>query len=557
MNFDHYFTNEEIEEKLHEWAKKYPNLVKVVTIGETYEKRPLRLLVITNQDTGPDTSKPAVWLDGNIHSAEITGSVVALRVASALLEGYGQQEQITRQLDRGVYYILPRVNPDGAALAMADIPRFVRSGVRSYPYPEIDDGLHVEDIDRDGHILQMRIKDPNGDWKVSTLDGRMLEKRAPNEFGGEYYRMLPEGRIENFDGYQIKIAAPVAGLDHNRNFPISWRVESEQPGAGPYPLSEPEPRAIADFIISHPNINIAQSYHTFCGAILRSYAYKSDDEMEVQDLWVFKKIGNIGTKLTGYRNISIFHDFKYHPKQILTGGYLDWLFENLGIFGFATELWALPDMAGIKDPKYIEWDRDHPHAEDVQILKWYEEHCQKKGFWEWKEFEHPQLGKVELGGWEAMYTWRNPPLEYLAEEAEKNLGFALSFGDFLPYLTIHTLEVNPVGDGTYQLNLVVENSGFLPTYTSEQARKVKAVRPVRAELDLPAGIQLVSGKKRVELGHLEGRSNKLDTDQLLMNSTTDNGTRCQWVLKGKPGTEFTLKLLSERAGSLERILTLP
>ena len=81
MNFDHYFTNEEIEEKLQEWAKKYPKLVKVVTIGETYEKRPLRLLVITNQDTGPDTSKPAVWLDGNIHAAEITGSVVALRVA--------------------------------------------------------------------------------------------------------------------------------------------------------------------------------------------------------------------------------------------------------------------------------------------------------------------------------------------------------------------------------------------------------------------------------------------------------------------------------------------
>ena len=171
-----------------------------------------------------------------------------------------------------------------------------------------------------GISCRCAIKDPNGDWKVSTLDARMMEKRAPNEFGGEYYRMLPEGRIENFDGYQIKIAAPAAGLDHNRNFPADWRVEVEQHGAGPYPLSEPEPRAIADFIISHPNINIAQSYHTFCGAILRSYAYKSDDEMEVHDLWVFKKIGSIGTKLTGYRNISIFHDFKYHPKQILTGG---------------------------------------------------------------------------------------------------------------------------------------------------------------------------------------------------------------------------------------------
>ena len=156
-----------------------------------------------------------------------------------------------------------------------------------------------------------------------------------------------------------------------------------------------------------------------------------------------------------------------------------------------------------------------------------------------------------------MYTWRNPPLEFLSAEADKNLEFALSFGDFLPKLEIHTLEVKPVDDGTYHLNLVVENTGFLPTYTSAQAQKVKAVRPVRAELVLPAGIQLISGKQLVELGHLEGRSNKLDTDQLLCNSTTDNRARCQWVLKGKPGTEFTIKVLSERAGSMERILTLP
>ena len=289
MNFDHYFTNEEIEEKLHEWSKDYPKLAKVVTIGETYEKRPLRVLVLTNQDTGPDTSKPAVWMDGNIHAAEITGAVVALRVAYALLDGDGKKEQITRLMDRGVYYILPRLNPDGAALAMADIPRFVRSGVRSYPYPEIDDGLHEEDIDRNGHILQMRIRDQNGDWKISTLDPRMMEKRAPNEYGGEYYRMLPEGRVENYDGYQIKLAAPVAGLDHNRNFPADWRVESEQHGAGSYPLAEPETHAVADFILSHPNINISHSYHTFCGAILRCFASKSDDEMETPDLWVFKE----------------------------------------------------------------------------------------------------------------------------------------------------------------------------------------------------------------------------------------------------------------------------
>ncbi len=559
MNFNHYFTNEEVEAQLNAWAARYPDLASLITIGESHEKRPIYLLALTNKKTGADTTKPAVWLDANIHATEVTGTTVAMMVIHTLLEGYGKDAQTTRQLDEGVYYIVPRVNPDGAALALADIPRFVRSGVRSYPYPEVDEGLHEEDIDGDGHILQMRIRDPNGDWKISSLDKRLLEKRLPNDHGGEYFRLLPEGRLEKYDGFQIKMAKPEAGLDFNRNFPVGWRGEGEQVGAGPYPTSEPETRALVDFIVKHPNINLSIGYHTFCRAILRSFSSKSDDEMETRDLWVLKKIGSIGTGLTGYRCVSVFHDFKYHPKQVITGGFDDWLFENLGVYAYTIELWGLPDIAGIKDPKYIEWDKDHPHEEDVQMLKWLEANTLQRGYWDWKPYDHPQLGKVELGGWETMYTWRNPPLEFLAAEAEKQVPFALALGDMLPRIVIHALDLKPIGDGTYHLNLVVDNTGFLPTFTSEQGRKMKAVRPVRAEFDLPADIELVSGKLRTELGHLEGRSNKLETDPALQfnSSETDNRTRCEWVLQGKPGSQFTLKVLSERAGSIERKLTLP
>ena len=559
MNFNHYFTNEEIEAKLNEWAAKFPKIAKLVKIGESYEKRPIFMLIVTNQETGPDTTKPAVWLNGNIHASEITGATVMMMITHRLLEGYGKDEQITRLLDQGVYYLTPRVNPDGAALAMAKYPRYVRSSVRKYPYPEPDDGLHVEDINQDGNILQMRIKDPNGDWKVSRLDPRLMEKRAPNEQGGVYYRLLPEGRIENYDGFVIKNAKLLHNMDFNRNFPAGWRVEGLQSGAGPYPVSEPETRAMVDFITSHPNINMAIGYHTFCRAILRPFAMKSDDEMETHDLWVYKAVGDIGTQITGYRNVSVFHDFKYHPKQVISGDFDDWLYEHLGVFSYTIELWGLPDESGIKDPKYIQWDRDHPHEEDLQMLKWLEENTKARGYYDWEEYDHPQLGKVELGGWNTMFTWRNPPLEFLGAEAEKQVPFALALGDMLPKIVIHALDLKDVGDGTYHLNLVVENAGFLPTYTSAQAQKVKAVRPVRAELDLPAGIQLITGKARVELGHLEGRSNKLEKDSALQfsNSVTDNRTRFEWVLKGKPGTAFTLKVLSERAGSIERELKLP
>ena len=128
---------------------------------------------------------------------------------------------------------------------------------------------------------------------------------------------------------------------------------------------------------------------------------------------MYKKIGEIGTKLTGYRCVSTFHDFKYHPKEVTTGAFDDWMFDHLGAFAFTIELWDLPDEAGIKERKFIEWHRDHPHEQDVQILKWIDENGGPQAYVDWYAFDHPQLGKVELGGWNMMYTWRNPPHSHL------------------------------------------------------------------------------------------------------------------------------------------------
>jgi murein tripeptide amidase MpaA len=557
FNANHYYTNEEIEALLQEWQASYPNLLNLSNLGESYEKRPIWLLTITNQASGADTEKPAVWIDANIHATEISGATTALALAHSLLEGYGKEKQISRLLDGSVYYIAPRLNPDGAALALADTPSYIRSGVRNYPWQERDDGLHEQDVDEDGRILQMRIPDPHGDWKVSALDPRLLEKRGPAEHSGSYYRLLPEGLLEDYDGYLIKIARKPQGLDFNRNFPFQWRPEDEQHGAGPYPASEPETRSMVDFIASHPNINLGITYHTFSRVILRSYSTKADDEMNADDLWVTKKIGEIGSQITGYRCVSTFHDFKYHPKEITTGAFDDWMYDNLGIFCYTIELWDLPTEAGIKERKFIEWFREHPHEEDLQILKWIDEHGGKDAYVDWYPFDHPQLGKIELGGWNQMFTWRNPPPGLIAAEVERNLPFALAMGDMLPHLDLHTLEVTPLGEGDYALNLVVENAGFLPSYTSQQAKNRKAVRPVRVELELPEGVSLVNGKRRIELGHLEGRSNKLDVSLMWGAASTDHRGRTEWVLHSVEPAVIRVHILSERAGALHASVELP
>ena len=558
MDFSRYFNNEELDATAQGWIESYPQLIDVSELGKSHEGKGIPLLTLTCKETGEPADKPAVWIDANIHATEVAGTTVALHIAHTLLSEYGSDARCTRLLDNAVFYIVPRLNPDGAAWALAGAPRYIRSGTRPFPYSERAAGLHEEDIDGDGRILQMRIPDPNGDWKVSSLESRLMEKRGPDEQEGTFYRLLPEGRLEDYDGVNIRVARPLQGLDFNRNFPFEWQPDSTQSGAGPFPTSEREIRAAAEFISRNNNINLALSYHTQSGVILRPFSTRPDEKMETNDLWVFELMGERGNELTGYPCLSVYHGFRYHPKEVTTGAFDDWVYDHLGIFSFTIELWDLPGRAGIKDRDFIEWFRKHPHEEDVRILNWLEENGDAEPYVAWYPFEHPQLGEVEVGGYDQMYTWRNPPPSLMGEEAEKNTAYALALADMLPRLSLGTLEVQQLSDsGDFRIRLVVENSGFMPTYTSDQGRSRQAARPVRAELVLPETVRILSGQEKTELGHLQGRSSRLSVSSLYAASPTDNRAWTEWVLRGAPGQVVEVHVLSDRAGSLHETVTLP
>jgi murein tripeptide amidase MpaA len=552
----HYYSNDEILNALSSWSTTYPSLMHLETIGHSFQGVPIQLCCLTNSDTGKDTDKPAVWVDANIHATELCGTTITLRFLESMLEGYGKEPQITRLMDTCTFYVLPRTNPDGAALALDEKnPRFLRSSTRPYPWEDKQEGLHVQDINGDGRILQMRIPDPNGNWKTNSQNPRLMEMRQPHEQGGEYFRILPEGMMDGFDGYLIRDARPYQSLDLNRNFPFDWHPESDQFGAGPFPVSEPEIRAVVDFVIKHPNINVAIAYHTFSRAILRPYSTRPDEEMEYNDLQIYKKIADIGTQITGYPAVNIYRDFRFHPKEMTYGAFDDWMFDLLGAFAYTIEIWDLPTAAGIENRKLIEWFYDHPVEQDLQIMKWVEDHY-PQGYVDWFPYEHPQLGKIELGGWDGLFTWTNPPAFKLPEEVDAQVPYLYAIGEMLPLLHVHTLTCTQVEEGVWKINLVVENSGFLPTFTSHQAKKRANIRPVRVELDLPEGCTLASGKIRSEMGHLEGRSNKLDRVPVWISGQTDNRARLEWVVTGKIGDQITLHIKSERAGSLHRTVKL-
>jgi murein tripeptide amidase MpaA len=550
VRFDTYYRYDELTRILHAFAEEYPHLVRIESIGKSHEGRDIWLLTVTNFATGPAEEKPALWVDGNIHASEVSPSSACLYLIHRLTREYGSHEKITRCLDTRAFYVCPRVNPDGAEWALADKPKIIRSSTRPYPYDEDPiGGLVTEDIDGDGRMLMMRIPDPNGNWKKHPDEPRLMIRRDPDEVGGEYYRILPEGRFdEPFDPAILTIQPKKEGLDLNRNFPAHWRQEYEQDGAGPYPTSEPEVRAIVDFIAKHPNITGGVTFHTWSGVLLRPYSHQPDDAFPAEDLWTYQKIGAKGTEITGYPNISVYHDFKYHPKEYISGVFDDWMYDHMGVFAWTVEIWSPQRQAGITDYKFIDWYREHPVEDDLKLLKWSDEVLGGRGYVDWYLFEHPQLGRVELGGWDMLYAWRNPPPEFLEKEVALFPDWLVWHLLISPKLAVYEATVEPLGDALYKVRLVVQNTGWLPTYITKKALEKKLVRGVIAEIELPDGATLQLGKPREELGQLEGRAYKPSAANVWNADPTDDRAKVEWVVHAPQGGTVRLTARHERAG---------
>ena len=552
VRFDTYYRYEELSRILQEYAEEAPQFVHLESIGQSYEGRDIWPVTVTNFHTGEAEHKPAFWVDGNIHASEVAPSSACLYLIDRLVSAYGSDPDVTRCLDTRAFYICPRVNPDGAEWALADTPKIIRSSTRPYPYDEEPlGGLAMEDVDGDGRMLMMRLPDPNGAWKICPEEPRLLVRREPEESGGQYYRLLREGRVKDYDGVTYGIQADKEGLDLNRNFPINWRQENEQSGAGPFPASEPEVHTIVDFITSHPNITGGVAFHTMSGVLLRPYGDQPDESLPAEDLWTYEKIGHKGTELTGYPAISVYHGFRYHPKQVITGVFDDWMYEHLGLYAWVVEIWNPQKQAGIEEFSFIEWRREHPLEDDLKLLKWSDEVLEGKGYVDWYPYEHPEFGSVELGGWNWLYAFKNPPQQFLEKEIAPFADWLVWHLLISPCLELYQLDVAPLGDDTYRLRLVLHNAGWLPTYVTKKALEKSLVRGVVCEIALPEGATLEMGRLREEMGQLEGRAYKPSAHfSYYASDVTSDRAKVEWVVRAPKGGSVTLTARHERAGTV-------
>ncbi len=564
IDFGEYLDYETLAAHLSGLAEAYSDLATLQSIGSSWRGRDIFCLTLTNPATGPHDSKPAFYIDGGIHAEEVATTQTAVYTIWYLLTNYGQDADVTWLLDNLAFYVIPRVNPDGAEISLKTAHHWCGNG-RRQPGEEQTRGLCQHDVDGDGLIVQMRIKDPAGEWRVSQDDSRLMIQREPGEVDqGPYYRLYQEGEIRGeWDGVSFEIEKPRDG-NLNRNFPAGWRPEFRQYGAGDTPLSEPEAKAVADFILTHANISGMQCYHTHGGLHLRPSLIAPDSSLPRYDLAVYNLIGAMGTALTGYPVISVYEEFTTDPDQPRVGSLMQWTYDEFGIITFSTELWNPELAAGIEFPAKYQV-RARSTEDEIKLLQYSDEHLGGAGFVDWRDFDHPQLGPVEIGGWTHMYTFRNPPPVSLAQTDKakrllfdtihSNCLFTLKHAMTAPQLRIRDVQTESLAYGLYKLSAVIANDGFLPTHLTQRALEHGTAGPVEIELDA-AGAEIVMGRAQQGIGHLAGRDERNATWSPWMRQWSDTSAKIEWLLRAPSGTSVHITASAQKAGCQQRTVTL-
>jgi hypothetical protein len=207
--------------------------------------------------------------------------------------------------------------------------------------------------------------------------------------------------------------------------------------------------------------------------------------------------------------------------------------------------------AGIEKYLYIDWFRDHPIEDDLKLYRWNQEKLGGAAHVDWKPFDHPQLGPVELGGWNRFHAFGNPPLALLEREVARFPKWLLWQALLSPKLELVNADAAPLGDGTWKVRLVVQNTGWLPSYVSKRALERRVVRGVIAEIGLPMGAELASGRRREDLGQLEGKAYKHTGISFWPDyHVTDDRAKVEWVVRGASGSAVELTARHERAGTI-------
>ena len=531
LSFNKYYTYEGLVEAMKKIAAAHPGLAKIESIGKSYEGRDIMTLTITDYSVGKAEEKPGMWIDGNIHSNEIQGGEFSLYAAWYLTEMQVDTEFIKELLRDKTFYITPTINPDARNNFFLE-PNTANSPRSGMMMLDNDgDGLAgedgLDDLDGDGHITMMIRKSPTGRFIKDPQDPRKLIL-VDSDKVGEYEMLGQEGTDGDGDG-EVNDDG-VGYYDPNRDWGWNWQPDYVQRGALRYPFTLPENRSVMEFVMKHPNIAGAQSFHNSGGMILRGPGAEEDiNTYNREDIRIYDAIGKKGEELIpGYRYLTVYKDL-----YSVFGGELDWFYGNRGIFTYSNELMT----------SYLYFHKQSAgrgnQDENFDVDKYL---TMGDAFVNWHEFEHPQFGAVEIGGFKKTFGRAHPGF-LLEQDAHRNAAFTIYHAYHTPKLSIMDVKEEELGGGLKAITATIFNERLMPTHASQDL-KYKIERPDYVTI---SGAKVVAGFVVEDEDFNKLAEQKMSPERIAVaNVPGMSAVKVKWIVSS--GSNYSIMVDSAKGG---------
>jgi hypothetical protein len=574
-----------LAEELAAIAGAHPDVAQLLKLGESRAGRAIEGLRLAGAGAAEDPARPAILLVANVDGARVYASAVALHHARALAEGHASDEGVKSLLDTTTVFVVPRANPDAAEARFARPRREQRASGTGVD--DDRDGRMGEDpaadLDGDGVIAWMRVRDADGEWREDATDPRALVKadRVKGEPG--VFRLWPEGR--DLDGDERVAEDDSLDARVDRNFPGGWEAHGKD--AGLFPTDEPETRALCDFVLAHPELALVVLYDAQ-DSLVAEIKGVGDDAPSVKRIPPegvlesdAKLLGELGKR---YRKVT---GSAVKAEGGERGTFARWCYEHRGLLTLSAALWDVPleekkadnqdgqkaDAGGAAEaPKVAaaegvsaakpaagpesaakkadtekkdgegkgKPDDEPKPSDDAKRLKWIDAAGASEAwrFLPWHAYEHPELGPVEIGGL-APYARLEPPATESGALAAKHLAWFLSLGALLPRVQVAECSRERLGEGLERVTVVLQNDAYLPLET-RSARRTQTIRPAKVTLRLPQAGQRLGGPPQEFVDDLPGSGGRKEFT---------------WLVQGPEAMEIAVEVETPNAGTATRTAT--
>lgn len=533
-----------VQQELTNLQQNHPQLCRLHTLAVSPGGHPVTLLEIGHALK----DAPAVFLGANFEGIYPVATNGALRFARMLLDS----AKYTSGLK---WYILPQPNPDAAQNAFSAV-RHDRTVNGFIINDDGDEGINedgFEDLNGDGFITRMREKCPDGTHIISKKDPRLMVPADPSKGERGEYKLYTEGVDNDGDGQLNEDGE--GGINVGIAFPHLFPENKKE--AGLWPGQTPEVYGIMRFIYAHPEIAMVYTLggSDFClrppaggrkggydlnriklpARIARmfhadeSQTYSMDEVMELAKEHLPQGTGVTSSELAGmldlgpavnpteedvlfytafseeyknYLKTKNFNAERLSPAPAKDGSFELWAYYHLGVPSFSMNLFSVPGTAPVKQTGENEGKKDAETREkqspEEALLVWSDSIWEGKGFVEWKKFDHPGLGEVEIGGFVPGLATTPGPGQADSLYAI-HLPWLLQLTKKLPEISFTEEQVTPMGSGVYKLEIYVENKGYLSWPIAMGQRNGQ---PVPVVLTLDGDFELLEGNHRTPLGAL-------------------------------------------------------